>query len=187
SVNELDRLVARLGSEYLAAVGDSRQPVREAVRGVVRSDDQPGSDTEAAPAEDVGHHLLAERLQRAVRREGDLLDGRIVECSDRRPLVVARGSLRIDGAARDEGVLLDRTAEELRRGADDARREARGVDDRVPLAALESREIAVSIAQEPFDLREELGIRPASREDGHLVATVERRLDDVAAEEQRPS
>ena len=48
-------------------------------------------------------------------------------------------------------------------------------------------EVAVAVALQVLDLREELGVRLPAREDRHLVPVRERGVDGVAAEELRPA
>ena len=67
----------------------------------------------------------------------------------------------------------------------DARHVAARVDDRVERASLERGQVAVAVAAQLLDVREQLGPRLAAVEERHVVAAFERRVDDVAAEELR--
>ena len=136
---------------------------------------------------DLAHDVLAGGLERAVVL-GDVLARRIPERDNRRGLVVAgRVRLRVDGAARDEHVVLGRAAQQLRGGAHDTRHVPGGVDDRVPGASLKRREVAVPVAAQLLRLGKELRAGLAAVEEGDLVATAERGLDGRAAEELRPA
>jgi hypothetical protein len=76
-------------------------------------------------------------------------------------------------------------AQELCRGADDARDVAGGVDDRVPAPSLQRVQATVPIAAQLLRFREELGVRLAPVEQRQLVPTRERRLGDGPAQELR--
>ncbi len=80
--------------------------------------------------------------------------------------------------------MADRLGKGLGRGAHDTRHVARRVKDRVPRAPLEGREITVTVALEPLGLGKEIRVRPAAVEERHLVSSVERGLDQMAAHEQ---
>ena len=83
--------------------------------------------------------------------------------------------------------MLDGVCEELGRGADDVGDVARRIDDCVPAPALERGEVAFAISAQLLGLGEELGVRLAPVEEGHLVAAGERVLDRRAPEELRPA
>ena len=90
----------------------------------------------------------------------DLLGLGILELRERRALVEAgRLQVRVRRDARDEDVVADRVPQQLGGRADDARHVAGRVDDGVPLAALERREVAVAVAAQLLGLREELRVR----------------------------
>src|SRR5439155_2660623 len=149
---------------------------------VERPDDQPGTDQRAAVGEDLSDDSLACSLERTVVL-GDLLGVGNRELGDGclfrdRPAEVA-----VRGDARDEDVTANRIAQELRRVPDHARHVAARVDRAVPGSPLERTELAVAVAVQVLDVREELGIRATAREDRHLVTLGERGLDRVAAEE----
>ena len=55
------------------------------------------------------------------------------------------------------------------------------------LAPAQRVEVAVAVAAQLLDIREELGPRLAAVEERHLVTVVERGVDDVTAEELRPA
>ncbi len=74
-------------------------------------------------------------------------------------------------------------AERVERLADDARDVTARVDDRVEARGPRRVEVAVAVAAQLLDGREELGPRLAAVEERHVVAAFERRVDDVAAEE----
>ncbi|MBA3242662.1 MAG: hypothetical protein H0T60_15660, partial [Acidobacteria bacterium] len=59
--------------------------------------------------------------------------------------------------------------------------------DRVPAAATQGIEIAVAVAAQLLDLREEFGVVPATIEERYHVAASERRFDKVATEKHRPA
>ena len=61
------------------------------------------------------------------------------------------------------------------------------VDHRVPVAPGERRQIAGAIADDPLDLRIQLGVRRAAVEERELVAALERGVGDRTAEEPRPA
>src|SRR5205814_5492344 len=86
-----------------------------------------------------------------------------------------------------EDVAADLITQELRRLSHDARHVAARVDDAVERAAAERVELAVAVAVQMLDLGKELGVRPAAREDRHLVPAGEGSVDRVAAEELRPA
>src|SRR5581483_10174367 len=69
--------------------------------------------------------------------------------------------------------------------AHDARHVAARVDDTVPAPAGERVELAVAVALQVLDLREELGIRLAAGEDRDVVSVGERRVDRVPPQELR--
>jgi hypothetical protein len=57
-----------------------------------------------------------------------------------------------------------------------------------PTTATDERsEVAIAIAMQLLELRKELGTRLAAVEECDIVAARERRFDDVAAEEDRPT
>ena len=61
---------------------------------------------------------------------------------------------------------------------------ARGdVDDRIEVPSPKLCEIAVAVADDPLQLGKELRVRQAPVEERRLVPALERRLDDVPAEE----
>ena len=94
---------------------------------------------------------------------------------------------RVGGDARYEDIALHAFAERVGREQHGAWEERRDVDDSVPLATLERRDVLVAIAPELLDVRVELRVRLAAVEQRHLVAARERRLDDRAPEEPRPA
>jgi hypothetical protein len=73
-------------------------------------------------------------------------------------------------------------AKRIQRRSHDPRNVAARVDDRVESATLERGEVAVAVAAELLDAREEFGSCLAAVEQRHLVAVFERRIDDVSAE-----
>ena len=61
------------------------------------------------------------------------------------------------------------------------------IDDRVPPAAFESREIPSPVAAEVLDLREELRVRPAAVEERHVMAVGEGGVHERPPDETRAS
>ena len=181
NVDELHRLVGRGRREHAATLGDASRPVREAVRRIVRADDQPRPDDERALAEGVHDDLLARRLQRAVVL--DVLRVAVVELRHRCALDRRRAQVGVGGDARDVDVATDAARESLDRAAHDAREEGGDVEHGVPLAAFERRQVERPVAADLLGLREELRVRLAAVEEGQLVAARERRLDERATEE----
>ncbi len=86
-------------------------------------------------------------------------------------------------AGRDEEVMPGSALEELRRSPHDSGHVAGGIDDRVPLPALEDVEPAVPIADQFLDLGEQTRIGPTSIEQGRHVTARQRGLDHVGADE----
>ena len=129
--------------------------------------------------------VLAERLQLAVGLAPLL--GRLGELCDRRLLGRRRRETRVDGDRRDERVVADVAAARAMRLAHDARHVAARVDDGVEAAPAERVEVAVAVAAQLLDIREELGPRLAAVEERHLVTVVERGVDDMTTEELRPA
>ncbi len=123
------------GREHAASLGHASRPVGEAVRRIVRSDDQPRSDDERSLAERVHDDLLAGRLQRAVVL--DVLGVAVVELRDRCALDRRRALVGVGGDARDVDVAPDAALESLDRAANDAGQEGGDVEHRVPLAAVQ--------------------------------------------------
>jgi len=78
-----------------------------------------------------------------------------------------------------------RLFEQARAVAHDAREVARRVDDRVPFPSEQPVEPAVAIAADARQLRVQVGARRAAVEERHLVAALERCVDDRAADELR--
>ena len=77
--------------------------------------------------------------------------------------------------------------QQLDRLPHDARQVPRDVDHGVPAAAPQRVELAVTVAEQPLDAGEQLGIRPAAVEERDLVPALERRLDGRATEELGPA
>jgi hypothetical protein len=48
-------------------------------------------------------------------------------------------------------------------------------------------QVAVAVAAQPLDAREQIGVGTAAIEDGHLVVAFEGGLDEVSTEEGRPT
>jgi hypothetical protein len=69
----------------------------------------------------------------------------------------------------------------------DPRHLAGRVDRSVPLAPAQCVQVAVPVAAQLLDLREQVGIRLAAREDADLVAVRKRRFNDRAPQELRPT
>ncbi len=184
-VDPLHRLGAWLRRERRPALGEPCHPVREAVRRVVRPDDQPGAHRERP----LGESALAEHLEAAVglgRAEPLGLVGRKLDHT--RVLGPSADALvRVDRAAGDERVVADPPGERLGRRAHLAREVRRRVHDRIPLAGAQGGEIAVAVAAQALDVGEELGAVLSAREDRDLVPGLERGLDDVTADEDRAS
>src|SRR5262249_49624829 len=85
----------------------------------------------------------------------------------------------------DEDVVLHALREQLRRHLDDARHEARRVDDRVPRTAAQRLELAVAIALQLLDVRKQIRMRLAAVEQRQRVAARACRVDDVRPDEVR--
>src|SRR4029077_4606101 len=111
----------------------------------------------------------------------------VVELRDRSALVDRLREVGVHGDTRDERVAADGVLEQLCRLANDARHVAARVDDAVPGSARERTEVAVAIAGEVLDLREELRVRLPAREDRDVVPGGEGGVDGMAAEELRPA
>jgi hypothetical protein len=93
------------------------------------------------------------------------------------------GEVGVDRPRRDEQVV--RRIDRLDGLADDSREVTGDVDDCVPAAPLQRLEVAVAIAAQLLDLREELRIRLSAVEQRQLVIAREGAFDDRAAEELR--
>ena len=146
-IDKLDELIRVAGRQDFPAPGHARRPVGEAVRGIVGTDDQTGAHVEHAPGHGRFCGLLAERLERAVCFAVDLLNALVCQCTDIRRLGDAGHSvIGIDGNAGDERVVLHAAGQQLSRRPNQPRHIAAGVDDRVPLAAFQRTEIAVTVA-----------------------------------------
>src|SRR5262249_4269145 len=120
-------------------------------------------------------------LQRAVACKADLF-GLLLELRDRRVFVWCPSVLRIDRHRRDEGVVADVT-ERVDRLEHNPRNVAGRVDHGVEAAAGERAEGGVTVAWQLLEFREELGSRPASVEQHHVMAAYEGGFDQVTAEE----
>ncbi len=153
----------------------------------MRADDQTRPHDERARIEDLADGLLAKRLQRPIALVGHLVVRQLAELADRALLVVREREVRIDGDARDEAVEAATRGERTRGGAHDARQVPAGVDDGIPLATLETREVAGAVADDPLDVGVELRVRGAAVEERELVTALERSVRDGAAEEPRPA
>ena len=140
---------------------------------------------------DLGDDVFTERLERAVVPlavvHDELVDGPVSDLAKSALLGVAAALLGIDGDAGDEHVMLDGICEELGRGTNDVRDVARRIDDCVPAPALEHGEVALAVSAQLLGLGEELGVRLAPVEEGHLVAAGERVLDRGPPEELGPA
>src|SRR6266516_3409506 len=66
NIDELQRPTRVTWCQHLAAASDSRRPVREAVRVVVRANEQTGAHIEGPTVHCLGNRLLAQRLETAV-------------------------------------------------------------------------------------------------------------------------
>jgi hypothetical protein len=131
--------------------------------------------------------LLAQHLERTVDLGGrDLLDRLVGELVDGPVLVGARTArVGIDRGARHERVVLDGAGEDAGGVAHPSGHARRGVDDRVPAPASQRVEIAcVAVAVERLDVRVEVWARPPAVEERDLVPARERRLDEVAPDEE---
>jgi len=190
-VHELDLALGRRRCEHLAAARHPVRPVGEPAGGIACSDEEARADVRVPARKDIGDDVFAEPLERAVIPPvivvHELVDGPVSDLANGALLGVAAALLGVDGDAGDEHVMLDGVSEELGRGANDVRDVARRIDDCVPAPALEHGEIALAISAQPLGLGEELGVRLAPVEEGHLVATGERVLDRGAPEEFRPA
>ena len=180
-VDHLRVRVRRRRRQHAAAGGQALRPVREAAGRVPPADDQSGPRHEGL-GEPLPHDVLAVRLQLAVRLAPFL--GRRRQLTHAGALRRRRREVGVDRDRRDEGVVAD-IAERIDRLPDDARHVAARVDDGVERAAGERGEVAVAVAVQLLDVREELGPRAAAVERGHGVPARERDLARVAAAELR--
>ena len=150
----------------------------------MRADDEARPDCGRAARESALHDLLAESLERAVVPT-DVLGAPLGELGELRGLVDDLGERRVHRDARDEDVVLDGVAEQLRARLHDPREVAGRVDDDVPLASREAVEAAVPIAWDPLELGVEIRPGRASVEERELVSPLECRADDRPPEELR--
>lgn len=149
-------------------------------------DDDAGADDQRPFRKSRLDEPLAQDLEPAVAPRRDLLS---LDVPRRRLLdrgVLAdsgRLEVGVDGDGGDEDVALDGAGEELRRGLDVARQVAVDVDRNVPAPPGESGEVLSAVAVEMLGLGEQLGVRPATMEQGDLMAGRERGLGEVAPDE----
>ena len=189
-VDELDGSLARSRDEDFAAACDPVGPVREAPGGVVRADDEPRADECMAVRNRLRDRTFAEHLQSAVVRVvvEQSVDGLVVgELLQWARFVGRLAEVVVDGDARDEEVVAGRVGKRFSRRSDGAWDVAARVEDSIPRAALEGREVVLAVPVELLGLGEELGIRSAAVEEGDLVIPGERGFDGCAAEELRPA
>ncbi len=186
NVDRLRRVGRRRGGEDLASSGNPVGPVREAAGWVVRPGDEPRPDDERAVGEHVDDRPLAECLQRAVALVRHLVLGKVAQRGDRAVLVNRNAEIRIHRDAGHEAV-QPRARERLRGRTDHARQVAARVDDGIPVSTLQHAKVAGPIADQPLDLRVQLGIRPAAVEERQLVAAGEGGFRDGTAQEQWPT
>ena len=167
--------------------GDAHRPVGEPVGRVFGPDDQ------ARPHHgDLSGHrrlgrLLRQGLQGAVGPAVDLLGRRVVDRGHRGRLIgPGLAQVGIDGDRRDVDVVPDVRAQHGRRLLHPARDVGRGVDDRVPLAALEGLQVVlVAVAVELLQVGEQARPGLAAIEQRDLVPPPDRRLDGLRPEETR--
>src|SRR5215216_3785078 len=185
-VDVLHPTVFVVRGQHFAAGGDPARPVRETVRGIVRTRDQTWTDVQN-PAR---HHLLsgplAQRLEPPVSLPRDLLDRRIRELLYRRLFVgPGRDGIGVYGDARDERVMVHSTGQKPGRRPDGAGHVAAGVDHRVPAPPQKGREIPVAVALDLLYLGEHPWLSEPPVEERRPMTVRERRLDEVAPEESR--
>jgi hypothetical protein len=154
----------------------------------VRADDQPRPHVQRALAEDAVDLGLAERLQRAVVGEvgRQLAGGRVAEVGDGAVLARPGREVGVDRDGRDEDVAAG-VAQLLGEPSDAGGEVAGRVDDDVPRAAGERREVGRPVAAQVLGLGEEPRVRRPAVEERQLVPARERVLGDGAAEELRPA
>ena len=155
------------------------RPVREPARRIVRPDDEPRPDDRRGLAVRAPDDALALGLERPVEVErlGDVRG----QLRDRGVLGRRLREIPVRGDARDEDVEGHAAAQQRDRLLDDARVVAARVDHGVPFAPGENVEPAVAVAVEHLGAGEEVGVRLAARERGHLVTVRERSLGGRAS------
>ena len=134
---------------------EPRDPVREAIGRIERTDDEPGANDERAAPERLADFVFATRLERAVVRD-DVLGGGIFEGRDRRRFVEpGPARIRVHRQRRDERVVPDASFERGGGRPDAAGNVAARVDRGVPFTRLErrqsGRDARVAVADEMLD------------------------------------
>jgi hypothetical protein len=169
--------------QHVATLGQAHGPVREPVRGVARAGNVRGAHDQPARAEGVPDDRLARRLARAEGLRA----------------ISGIGRLGVHGIGLDEAatqvwvVHPGRRREEVaagggqasRRQADPGRIGGRVVDDGVPAAPPERLELAVPVADQPFDAGRQIRLPPSAREDRHTVPALDREPHQVGSDEAR--
>jgi hypothetical protein len=182
-IDELHRFVPLAKRDHLAAPRRTEEPIGEAVRPVIGSDDHPGADDQCVRPVCILHFLLAERLETAVGLGVHHLDGWIFEGIQRVRLNgVGMVHARVHADRGDEEVLGAAAFEDLAGLLHDPGHIAARVDHPIPSFVPEGREPAIPIAEDVPDVRE---IRTAlpSVEDGDFMTEQEGPLDDMPAHE----
>ena len=186
-VDERHRIVGRPGRQHLAAAFDPHRPVREPVRQIARTHDQPRPYDERAIAKRRARLHLAPHLERTVL----VADGRRIRIAGLVQLTVFPDPDRAPVGKRRQRAHEHVPVGALAQGgtclAHPARQLGRVVDDDIPGAPLQRR-IAVGrvpVADEFLDRREQrrVGLAPVEQRD--LVAAGERVLDLVRPDEAR--
>ena len=187
-VHKLHQSVGVAGREYVAPTLDARGPVGEAVRRVVRADDQSGAHGKNAAGQRGFGRFLAQHLERPVGFARDLLDSRVVRAGHGRVLVpVRRLEVRVGRDAGNERVVPDRTGQQFRRRAHDARNVAAGVYHSVEGPAAQGFQAlgGFAVAAQFFHAGEQIGVvlPPVEQRDG--VAARARGLHQMPPQKDR--
>src|SRR6266487_6715891 len=107
-INELHSLIRLPGRQYFASLSNAMGPVGKAVSGIVRAYNQPGTSDEYAPGHRLCGGLLAQGLQWAVSRVGNLFHSCILQRAYRSTFICAwLAEIGIDGDAGNKCVVLN--------------------------------------------------------------------------------
>src|SRR4051794_19156461 len=168
--------------EHSTSCRDPLRPVGEAVRRVVRSDDQARPNDRRAFAECVLHDRLADSLPRAVRVVARVVGiDELLQCG---VLELRNALVGVDRDARDEDV-APHVRELPYRELDRAWEVRRDVDHDVPRPAIQRGHVPAAVAAKLLYRRKQVGIRLPAIEQRDLVTSCKRRLDHGASEEPR--
>ena len=150
----------------------------------MRAHDHAGPHDDGARAEGFHDLVFAQRLEAAIGRAGDFLDGSIFQHVARAVFARTR-KVGIHRDAGDEQVSVGAIAQLLRRLPHDPWHVAAGVDHRIPAPAVERLQAAVAIAAQLFDLGIERGMGAAAVEQRDAVPGRQRGLDHGPADKLR--